>query len=249
MNVNVNDGAVDAVLTHAILVYSGRQAYSSDMNPVFASMHQVANVGTKAKPNTQILPGTPISRDGLMMALGSLADEYLYDTDLLPETLLGHSPKHMLWWRPAGRARVFFRNAELGKRSAVVSHPALVFMVAGSEWSVYALKDSVRPTMDTDLCHAPYFNVYDSGKICIGSAAIPDKLTPSTISTWESAFLESEFTHVNGHIKKVSHPRGEYAFWKEMLDGKYETFPTEYLVGTGQKLSHLLKALRTMKEA
>lgn len=249
MNVTVNDGAVNAVLTHAILIYSGKQGYSSELNPVFASMHQVADVGTKAKPNTQILPGSPISRDGLMMALGSLADEYLYDVDLLPENLLGHSPKHMLWWRPAGHARVFFRNQELGKRSAVVPHPALVFMVAGNAWSVYALKDSVRPTLDTELCHAPYFNVYDNGKICIGSAAIPDKLTPSSIPGWESAFLESEFTHVNGGIKKVSHPRGEYAFWKEMLDGQYKAFPTEFLVPTGIKLTDLLKAVRTMKEA
>ena len=249
MNVTVNDGAVNAVLSHAILIYSSKQQYSSEVSPVFASVHQVADIGTKAKPNTQILPGSPISRDGLMMALGSLTDEYLFDVELLPETLLGHSPKHMLWWRPAGRARVFFRNPELGKRSAVVSHPALVFMVTGSEWTVYALKDSVRPTLDTELCHAPYFNVYDSGKICTGSAAIPDKLTPSSIPAWESAFLESEFTHVNGQIKKVSHPRGEYAFWKEMLDGKFASFPNEFLIGTGHKLADLLKAVRTMKEA
>lgn len=248
MQVTVQDGAEKAILSHAVLLYTANDQYSSNRKTVFATVHDVADCGTKKKPNVQIMPGAPITKEGLISALGSLSDEYLCDLNLLPEHLLGFSPKHMIWWRPAGKARVFFRTKELGNKSAVVPHPALLFAVIGGQWSVHALKDSVRPTMDTPLFHAPYFNVYDHGNICVGSAAIPDRLSPSTIATWEQAFFESEFTHVNGQIKKIAHPRGEYAFWKEMLEGKYDDFPTELLVPKENVvLADLLKPIRGME--
>ena len=246
MKVHVQDGGVEARLTGAILLYSAAQRYSSANGVTFASMHEVANVGTDKKPNLQVMPGSPITKDGLIQALGKLAEEYLFDIELFPETLLSNSPKHLLWWKPAGNARVFFRCKELGQISAVVPHPALVFCIMNGRWSVHALAESKRPTLHSPLHRAPYFNVWDDGNICVGSAAVPDRPTPSSIPAWEKAFFESEFTHTNGHIRKVAHPRGEYAFWREMLDGVYTEFPVEMLVPANLALASLLKPVSGM---
>lgn len=241
MKINIYDGVEQAAVSKAILLYTRKGRFSSNDDVIFASLHEVADTGTKARPNVQIMPGSPITRSALLAALGSLSDEYLYETELVPESLLSQSPKHLTWWRPAGKKVVFFDCKELGKRSAIVPHPALVFHVSAKGWHVLAMKESVRPTLETPLFHSPYFNVYDDGKICVGSAAIPEKRAAGTIPEWESAFFESAFTHVNGRIRKVSHPRGEYAFWKEMLDGVFETFPTEMMVPLDMTLANLLK--------
>lgn len=248
MNFDVQDGGVSTVLSHAILLYSAKEQFSSKRKTMFATFHDIADVGTTNRPNHQIMPGTPVTANGLMETLGTLGEEYLFDVELFPEMLLSHSPLHMLWWRPAGKARVYFNCAELQKRSAIVPHPALLFAIKNRQWSVFALKESKRPTLETTLYHAPYFNVYDGGGICVGSAAVPDKPSPSTIPRWESAFFDSEFTHVNGSISKTSHPRGEYALWKELLDGKFTTFPTKFLVPNHQTLGSLLRPLKGMEQ-
>lgn len=229
MEVTMQNGSRDTVLSKAILIYeSGRNGYQREAS--FASIHDVMNTGTVARPDVQIMPGSPVTQQALMNVMGKLADKYLLNTDLLPENILAFSPRHMMWWRPAGHSPVFFNNKELGKKSASVPHPALLFMVVEGTWSVWALSESRRPTLSTPLFHAPYFNVYDDGRICVGSASIPDRLSPSTIPTWESAFFDSEFTHVNGQKKKIAHVNGEYAFWKEMLNGAYQEFPLDLLV-------------------
>ncbi|MBK4736046.1 PRTRC system protein B [Noviherbaspirillum pedocola] len=243
MQFDLEDGAVDATLTRAILLYETKANYAQSATTVLATVHDVADVGTAARPNVQIMPGLPITKDALVHALGTMAEEYLVCTDLLPERLLGFSPKHLFWWRPAGKSRVFFRCKELGQRAAIVPHPPLAFIVSGNAWYVFALAENKRPTLETELFHAPYFNVYDTGSICIGSANIPDKLQPGTLPLWESAFFDSEFTHVNGSVRKVAHERGEYAFWKEMLDGAYDEFPTDLLVPQKKTVKNLLDAV------
>jgi PRTRC genetic system protein B len=125
-----------------------------------------------------------------------------------------------------------------------VPHPALLFAVVQGSWYVFALAKNERPNKTTELQFAPYFNVYDSGGICVGSARVPQGISSDSIPVWEAAFFESEFTHVNGNQRKASHPRGEYALWKELLDGVYRTFPVEYLVPTKRTLTGLMGAIR-----
>jgi PRTRC genetic system protein B len=243
MHFDIKSGEQQTQLTKAILLYETRRDdYSSQT--AYASLHDVMNTGTKANPNVQIMAGTPITQEALLALMGSLGERYILNTELLPESVLSFSPLHLVWWMPACKKRVFFDNKELGKRSAIVPHPALLFVVVGREWLIFAMKGNNRPTKNTPLFHAPYFNVYDNGNICAGTAEIPDRLSTSAIPTWENAFFESAFTHVNGEIRKVSHPKGEYAFWKEMLDNKYEKFPVKFLVDSNQTLHSVMRSLQ-----
>lgn len=239
-------GETPTVMSQAICLYTredeSRNSPGGDV--VYATLHPVANFGTKARPNFQIAAGTPLTREGITAMFAVLAKQLTLNVDFLPENVLSISADHMVWWMPACERNVFFKNRELGTRGAKVPHPPLLFSVVKGSWYVFALNKNERPKLETALFHAPYFNVYDSSAICVGSAATPKGIAADAIPQWEAAFFDSEFTHTNGSVKKSSHPRGEYAMWKELLDGAYSTFPTEYLVPKGCNLDGLIQGIR-----
>jgi PRTRC genetic system protein B len=118
--------------------------------------------------------------------------------------------------------------------------PALVFVVNGHTLSVRALKTNQRPSANTKLYVAPYWNVGDSGGICLGSARIPTSPSIGAIPQWERAFFESEFTHPNGAQRLTTHKGGFAGLW-ESLTGK-DRFPSRYLVEANQALTAFIEA-------
>jgi len=239
-------GESSMALTHALMLYSDKQKGANNGNPefVYATMHTVENFGTDARPNWQIAAGQAATREGLVGMFETMCKQLTLNVDFLPPGALSISADHMVWWMPACERTVFFNNKELGKRGAKVPHPPLLFVVVQGSWYVFALAKNERPDENSVLHHAPYFNVYDDGSICIGSAAIPKGIAASAIPQWESAFFDSEFTHINGGEKKAAHPRGEYALWKELLDGVYSTFPVEYLAPRNATVKGLMEGIR-----
>lgn len=252
MNQSINSfgmvtGETSISLTQAVLIYTqdGPNSNASSVNPAhYATIHPVQNFGTDANPNVQIAAGRPLTREALQGMFEELSKKHSLNTDIIPENVLSISADHMVWWMPAGERNVFFNNKELGKRAAKVPHPALMFAVVKSQWFVFALAKNERPTAETALQFAPYFNVYDSCAICTGSAQVPRGISANATAEWEKAFFESEFTHINGSTKKATHPRGEYALWKELLDGFYETFPVQFLAPTEYTLATLMTGIR-----
>lgn len=238
-------GESPIVLSQAILLHTREDARNKATSEVvYATLHNVENFGTEKRPDFKIAAGAPVTREAIQAMFERLAKQLTLNVDFLPEGVLSISADHMIWWTAACERNVFFRNHELGTRAAKVPHPALVFAVVKGVWYVFALAKNERPKLDTELCHAPYFNVYDAGSICVGSAATPKGIAASAIPQWEAAFFDSEFTHVNGSVKKSSHPRGEYAMWKELLDGDHKTFPVEYLVPKQTTLAGFLQQVR-----
>lgn len=229
-------------LTGALLLYSNQ----NDSNSItYVTKHEVRNVGTLDAPNEQIMAGSAVTAEALVAMFEQLTKTYTLNTDILPGNVLSISAEHMVWWLPEGKRRVFFKCAELGQRWGNLPHPPLMFVVVKESWYVFALPKNERPHAETSLCHAPYFNVNDNFSICTGSANIPRKAAVTTIPEWEAAFFDSEFTHPNGRIKKAAHPRGEYAMWKELLDGGvYETFPMQYLVPAEKTLGDVMVEVR-----
>ncbi|WP_426172520.1 PRTRC system protein B [Pseudoduganella sp. R-34] len=246
-NFSMQTGESTLVLAKAILLYAVQKRGhlgGGHQNITYATVHDVENFGTEARPSFQIAAGRAVTKEAVVKMFGNLAKKLTLTVDLLPENVLSISADHMVWWTPACERGVFFKNKELGTRSAKVPHPPLLFVVVKGSWSIFSLADNERPKVDTALHHAPYFNVYDNGAICTGSAATPKGIASNAIPQWEAAFFESEFTHINGQKKKASHPRGEYALWKELLDGVYQTFPSEYLVKANQTLGSLMMDIR-----
>ncbi|SAK57697.1 hypothetical protein AWB76_02497 [Caballeronia temeraria] len=228
-----SDRVDELAATSAILLYGReeRSAVYGTVHPVLQGKGGRATIGA----------GRPIERKALFECLRELAEHAAAPAEFLPETVLSVSQHAVMWWcRPAMR-RVFFECPEIGRRSAVVPHPGLVFRAASNGFSVFALQEACRPTPESKLHEPPYFNTWDLGKICIGSAQVPRRVDVASIAGWESGFFESAFTHPNHGGKRVSHRNGEFAFWKEMLDGKFgEQFPKEVLVPMNLTLAELI---------
>jgi PRTRC genetic system protein B len=226
--------STDLVMSGAILLYSQSR---DSQSPIYATAHPVSNTGKRPV----IGAGRPVDREALFTALDSLAERCAANAEFLPETVLAIDRTAVTWWcRPTMR-RVFFDCAELGTVTAVVPHPGLIFQARTNGFFVYALDGAARPTPDTPLFEPPYFNTWDHGSICIGSARVPARIDVASIDGWESGFFESAFTHPNAGGKRVNHPRGEFAFWKEMLAGQYgEQFPRECLVPMKRTLGDLI---------
>lgn len=228
-----SDRREEIVASSAILLYSG-----SDRSAVYGTVHPV-NAGKGGRAS--IGAGRPIDRTALIECLQQLSQNAAPKAEFLPETVLAVSQDAITWWCRPGMRRVFFDCPEIGKRSAVVPHPGLVFRAASNGFSVFALQEDSRPTPDSTLHEPPYFNTWNLGKICIGTAHVPKRIDVASITGWESGFFESSFTHPNHGGKRVQHPDGEFAFWKLMLDGHFrKQFPKDALVPMKRTLAALI---------
>jgi PRTRC genetic system protein B len=215
-------------LSSAILFYSGQQGEN------YATVHPVtAGDGGRKKASRPVIgAGRPVDREALLRTLGALAANTAPAADFLPVTVLGISSSALTWWCAPAKRRVFFECKELGgKRTAVVHHPGLVFQAAASGFRVFAIEGKDRPTADTGLFEPPYFNTWDLGKICIGTARVPKRINVAAIAGWEEGFFNSAFTHPNHGSKRVEYEDGFYAFWRDMLEGKFsKAYPLKVLV-------------------
>jgi Prokaryotic E2 family D len=87
----------------------------------------------------------------------------------------------------------------------------------------------------------PYWNVYDTGSVCLGSMRAPDASTVASIPQWEQSFYESEFTHGNlGRLTR--HAGGFEGLWKE-LAGNGE-FPIDSLIELPETVGEFLSGKR-----
>jgi PRTRC genetic system protein B len=224
-------------LDRAVLIYHGASGSA------FATVHEVEDVdGESVIGVGQAM--TPRAAIDLARAL----NKNVAHGGFIPETVLYMDGDLLLWWLPPGKRHIAFRaeghEEQMGalERGETVPHPGLVFAASSRVWKVWAVKGSARPTPATPLYQAPYFNVYLNGDICQGNAPRPEGTTAEKIGAWNDAFLRSYFTHPNTQGKLVSYRGGAYAFWRDMLDGKFSRFPGRVLVDAKQTLGALLGA-------
>jgi PRTRC genetic system protein B len=162
--------------------------------------------------------------------------------EFLPETVLARSDRMIAWWTPRRVRRMFFENAE-GKaqqlNGRVFPQPALVWKVAQGDLKVRALCDNKRPNAKTTLAVAPFWNLSDDGRVCLGTMRSPENACAASIGDWEQGFYESAFTHSNvGRLTR--HKGGHDALWAE-LAGRRRPFPTETLIRLPQTLAEFIQ--------
>jgi PRTRC genetic system protein B len=103
---------------------------------------------------------------------------------------------------------------------------------------VFAFKGGRRPTEETELFHAPYPNVYESGSLCTGNAAVPSS-NEANPEPWIRMFFESRFTHYHNGLH-VKYRGGNDAFFKAWWEGGWKTFPEKHLRPFGKTLGELI---------
>lgn len=223
----------DVALQGAILLYGPRPGEFT-----YSTAHRIHTVGESNRP--VIGPGTPLNRQALIHAVRQVAEASLPKGEFLTPNVLSISPTAVTWWCEGAKRRVFFDCEELGKRGAVVEHPGLVFQAAADGFRVFALQCEARPVPESILHEPPYFNTWDLVEICIGSATVPKRIDVASITGWEEGFFNSAFTHPNHGGKRVDYVHGFFAFWRDMLDGKFPDFPKQVLIPMNITLADLI---------
>jgi PRTRC genetic system protein B len=136
----------------------------------------------------------------------------------------------------------FRRDSELANISGRrFPHPALLFVVRGGSLYVRALRCSSRPTAETYLYAAPYWNTGSDGAVCAGTMRVPRSASVATMACWEQAFFESEFTHPGGAGRLTKQKGGCATLWRELAE-KEKEFPLRTLI-RAEPLSVYLKQL------
>jgi PRTRC genetic system protein B len=232
MNVHlrIGDNRIFA-LKQAVLLYQ-------DGSRAFATVHEVKHRPNQAPYLTAGQSVTTGFLETLAKGLGaSLAAE------VLPEHVLARTPDLIAWWSRARRRLMFFGEGNAETRALngrMYPHPALVFMIQGRELFVRALAENCRPSANTRLCNAPYWNTDARGRVCLGSMRVPDKTDVGSLAGWENAYFASEFTHASGAVRLTTHSGGFLGLWSCQA-GRKCAFPVKFLAESKQTLREFVE--------
>ncbi len=218
-------------LKQAVLVYQ-------DGTRAFATLHEVKHRPEEAP---YLCAGQSVTTGFLETLAKGLGASVA--AEVLPEYVLARTPQRIAWWSRVRPGLMFFGdgNAEAKKLNGkMYSHPALVFMIHGRELFVRALAQDCRPTAETRLKNAPYWNTDAQGRVCLGSMRVPDEASVGSLSSWENAYFASEFTHPSGAVRLTTHPGGFLGLWSS-LAGKKHKFPVKFLADSQQTLQEFVE--------
>ncbi len=168
---------------------------------------------------------------------------FLRPEGILPDNVLHLDPSEngsVVWYTKPQRQKLYFAES-LRLENGMVALPALVWKANKKELQIFALKGTAKPKAETPLYHAPFFNLYQKGYVCMGTVNVAIKSAASLeefITAWHAYFFESYFSH---HINEHN-PVGVNLFnlYKGLMADTEKTFPTDTLRPTPLTLKNLL---------
>jgi len=153
-------------------------------------------------------------------------------TYLMPTNLLIDDAQKLVWFTKAQRKVLHIRHLKINSHQ-MVSFPALLFIAHKDQRKVriFALGSSAKPTINTKLYHAPFFNLDGAGGLCLGDACLPTDIHMQTLTEIESVFFDANGTHTN-HNETLStfaikQHRSLFGFWKHKAKTQDKVFVKE----------------------
>lgn len=119
---------------------------------------------------------------------GLLAEHLLYGSNTPGKTIV-------MWYRPASKKRLNFSKALKIKDGCVVEIPAILYLVINDNLYLYALANNNRPVLNSKLYKAPFYNIYEDGNVCLGTAKVgkqKEKTFEKEAERFERAFYLAE---------------------------------------------------------
>ena len=198
----------------------------------------------KVKPDGSLGAAKPVSREFLTKVCEQFRIEQnsqphgpIPGTLLLADTRTGY--ERYVWYNPPRKRKQFFiKNITLPE--AEYPMPGVVYEVSGGTLSVFAYKGNGAPKPKSKMLYGPFFNYYESGRICLGTAKaeIPRDLTwEALLRYWENLFWNSENSHMMHNPMKEG--KNLVLTLKESLET--DSFDTGTLLATRMTLEQLLK--------
>ncbi|MDP1973760.1 MAG: PRTRC system protein B [Sediminibacterium sp.] len=161
---------------------------------------------------------------------------------VLPSNVLYVNSKNegkVVWFTPASKRDLLF-NTSLGIASGAYYLPALLWKATKEHLYVFALKSNKRPTDKTAIFKAPFFNIHESGQVCMGTVDIDvedeDDLQ-SFINHWENYFFNSHFSHLLGEITPI---KGNIVQLCQSLQQTGSIFPLTELIPLNKTVKNII---------
>jgi PRTRC genetic system protein B len=168
---------------------------------------------------------------------------FLKSGGILPTNILHINPSRdkgaMIWYTKSQKRPLYFIEG-LGIPSGQGFVPAMVWQATKNSLRVFAVLSNRRPTEKTTLYYAPFFNIYEDGRVCMGPVSIDIKNSASVeefTRAWEDYFFNSYFSHLMGENSPV---KGNcVTLWKDLVTSD-RTFPTALLKSSSKTVKNLL---------
>ncbi len=168
---------------------------------------------------------------------------FLKSVGILPASILHVNPSRdkgaVLWYTKSQKRNLYFIEG-LGIANDQAFVPPMVWQATKNSLRVFALSSDRRPTEKTPLYYAPFFNIYQDGRVCMGSVSIDIKNSASVeefTKAWEDYFFNSYFSHLMGEHSPV---KGNcLSLWKDLV-ATGRNFPKEVLKTNTKTLKNLL---------
>jgi PRTRC genetic system protein B len=211
----------------ALLLYSRQNAHLLLKHPVHTGVDGSCSLGAGQALSTA-------DHGYLMQFLSGL------DLQLTQATTLAVGVNSLIWWVPPAERPVWFdakyqATASIARLSGQpVPWPGLVMRASAGRLQVFALQGQERPTAQTPLMHAPFWNLFAQGVVCRGSVQYPAACTPSLQEAWETVFFQSVFTGPSRTDRYMNWGAG----YEALLDQAQRLghFPDEVLMDAGLTL-------------
>lgn len=167
---------------------------------------------------------------------------FLKPKGILPINILHINPNAekgmVLWYTKAQQRQMYFVDS-LDIPNGTAQVPPMLWVADKGSLSVFALATNRRPNEKTSLYHAPFFNVYEKGGVCMGTVSIDIKNSSSVeefIQAWEDYFFNSYFSHsLSTNLTRTN----IVSLWKDLINTD-KPFPTEILKKNNKILKNLL---------
>lgn len=147
--------------------------------------------------------------------------------------------KCVIWYTPVQQRDIYFTSG-LQLPNGKLSIPALIWKATATELSIFATKELQRPSLSTPLYHAPFYNVYDNGNICMGTVRVDMRRSIDIIdfmNRWERYFFNSKFSHFIGQKKQT---KTEITTLYRRLLNTSISFPEKELIPIKKTLQQIL---------
>jgi PRTRC genetic system protein B len=178
-----------------------------------------------------------------MLTVKKKKDEqrFLTPQGFLPKNVLylnsGRNP--CVIWHTAPQVTELLFDKELNIPCGKASVPALVWKADRNNLQVFAIKGKT-PDSDTALFQAPFFNLSQNGRVCMGNVKVnipKDCSLESFINLWQSYFFNSYFTHLFDDFLPV---KGNIVQLWQGLIASQKAFPNKALIANRYILKNLL---------
>jgi PRTRC genetic system protein B len=161
--------------TMAIIVYQDRSEYQQQC---FLEKREIKIVGDRFRFMAPVAMADDTLQEISKFYMKSRSSVMGFGGLISPHILFGVNKAGLtsvMWYRPAMKRALNFSSSLKIKGASNVDVPATLYLVVNNNLYVFALITDDRPTENTKIYKAPYFNIYEDGRVCLGTANVGRK--------------------------------------------------------------------------